>query len=73
VEVSDTGIGIPGSDLPHIFDPFFRSEHARKSAPGTGLGLTIARTILLHHGADLQAQSELDHGTSFSFHLPAAA
>jgi two-component system phosphate regulon sensor histidine kinase PhoR len=72
VDVSDTGIGIPGSDLPHIFDPFFRSEHARKSAPGTGLGLTIARTILLHHGADLQAQSELDHGTSFSFRLPAA-
>ncbi|MBN2116724.1 MAG: HAMP domain-containing histidine kinase [Anaerolineales bacterium] len=72
VEVSDTGIGIPGSDLPHIFDPFFRSEHARKSAPGTGLGLTIARTILLHHGAELQAQSELEHGTSFSFSLPAA-
>ncbi len=72
VEVSDTGIGIPGSDLPHIFDPFFRSEQAKKSAPGTGLGLTIARTILLHHGAELAVQSESERGTSFSFSLPAA-
>jgi len=45
VEVSDTGMGIAKADLPHIFDPLFRGEQASRAATGTGLGLTILRTI----------------------------
>lgn len=71
-EVSDTGMGIPKTDLPHIFDPFFRGEQAHRAASGTGLGLTILRTILAQHGAEIQVQSEPGRGTTFSFDLPIA-
>lgn len=73
VEVSDTGMGIPKADLPHIFDPLFRGEQAGRAATGTGLGLTIVRTILAQHGAEIRAQSEPGQGTTFSFDLPIAA
>jgi two-component system phosphate regulon sensor histidine kinase PhoR len=71
-EVSDTGMGIPEADLPHIFDPLFRGDLASQTAPGTGLGLTIVRTILAQHGAEIRMQSELEHGSTFSFDLPIA-
>lgn len=73
VEVSDTGMGIPKSDLPHIFDPLFRGEQASRAATGTGLGLTILRTILAQHGAEIRVQSEPGQGTTFSFDLAIAA
>jgi signal transduction histidine kinase len=72
-EVSDTGMGIPQTDIPHIFDPLFRSEEAKRAASGTGLGLTIVRTILAQHGAEVRVHSELEAGTTFSFDLPIAA
>jgi two-component system phosphate regulon sensor histidine kinase PhoR len=72
VKVSDTGMGIPQSDLPHIFDPLFRSEEAKRAATGIGLGLTIVRTILAQHEAEVQVQSESERGTTFSFDLPIA-
>ncbi len=71
VEVHDNGVGIAPQDLPYIFDPLFRSERVRQ-VPGTGLGLTIVRTILEQHGATINVQSTPDHGTTFSFHLPCA-
>jgi signal transduction histidine kinase len=71
-EVSDTGMGIPEADLPHIFDPLFRGDLASQTAPGTGLGLTIVRTILAQHGAEIRMQSELERGSTFSFDLPIA-
>ncbi|HEC34943.1 MAG TPA: hypothetical protein ENI39_00225 [Anaerolineae bacterium] len=73
VEVNDTGMGILAADLPHIFDPLFRGDEARRAATGTGLGLTIVRTILAQHGAEILVQSEPEHGTTFSFALPIAA
>ena len=73
VEIHDTGMGIPQTDLPHIFDPLFRGDEARRAATGTGLGLTIVRTILAQHGAEILVQSEPEHGTTFSFALPIAA
>ena len=73
VAVSDTGMGISQADLPHIFDPLFRSEQASRAATGTGLGLTIVRTILAQHGAEIRVQSEPERGTTFSFDLPIAA
>ncbi|HEY73686.1 MAG: hypothetical protein DRJ03_13910 [Chloroflexi bacterium] len=72
VKVSDTGMGIPQTDLPHIFDPLFRGGQADRAAIGTGLGLTIVRTILAQHGAEIRVQSEPEHGTTFSFDLPVA-
>jgi len=73
VSVSDTGIGIPATDLPHIFDPLYRGEQADRAALGTGLGLTIVRTILAQHGAEIRVQSEIGRGTTFSFDIPIAA
>jgi len=72
VKVSDTGMGIPKADLPHIFDPLFRGSEARRAATGTGLGLTIVRTILAQHEAEIRVQSEPERGTTFSFDLPIA-
>lgn len=71
-EISDTGMGIPEADLPHIFDPLFRGDLASQTAPGTGLGLTIVRTILAQHGAEIRMQSEPERGATFSFDLPIA-
>jgi two-component system phosphate regulon sensor histidine kinase PhoR len=73
VDISDTGMGIPVGDLPHVFDPLFRSEQASQAAAGTGLGLTIVRTILAQHGAQIRVQSEPGRGTTFSFDLPTAS
>jgi signal transduction histidine kinase len=73
VEISDTGMGISQADLPHIFDPLFRGDQASRTATGTGLGLTIVRTILAQHGAEIQVRSEPQRGTTFFFDLPSAA
>ena len=72
-QVTDTGCGIPPDDLPHIFDRFFRvgNNHQERSA-GAGLGLAIAKRILELHGSTIEAQSILNGGTTFTFHLPAA-
>jgi two-component system phosphate regulon sensor histidine kinase PhoR len=71
-EISDTGMGIPEADLPHIFNPLFRGDLAGQMAPGTGLGLTIVRTILAQHRAEIQVQNEPERGAIFSFDLPIA-
>jgi two-component system phosphate regulon sensor histidine kinase PhoR len=71
VEVRDTGQGIPESDLPRIFDRFYRTNSARTSATvGTGLGLNITREIIHRHGGDLTVTSELGIGTSFRVTVP---
>lgn len=71
--VSDTGTGIPEADLPHIFTPLFRGETSRnRRTGGAGLGLTIARRILLAHGGDLEAGNNSEGGAIFTGHLPAA-
>lgn len=69
VGVWDDGVGIGTEDLPYILDPFYRGENAH-SVSGTGLGLTIVRTILEQHDADLEVQSTPEHGTTFGFCLP---
>lgn len=72
VRIADTGIGIPGSELAHIFTPYFRGEEAEQSASGSGLGLTIARTVLAQHGAEIEVESAAGEGTTFSFEVPTA-
>src|SRR5436853_2127341 len=51
VDVTDTGIGIPAAQLPHVFERFYRGDQARREAEGAGLGLAIARWIADAHGA----------------------
>ena len=72
-QVMDTGCGIPPEDLPYIFDRFYRvgKRHEARTT-GAGLGLAIAKRILELHGSSIEAQSTIDVGTTFIFHLPAA-
>ena len=72
--VSDTGVGIPKDQIPHIFERFYRVEKSRGEGPeGTGLGLAIARRILELHGSAIAVESKPGAGTSFSFELRTAA
>ncbi len=69
--VSDTGVGISKEDLPRIFDRFYRSDEARKrEGGGHGLGLSIARIIVLSHGGRITVRSKPGAGTSFSMFFP---
>jgi len=71
VEVCDTGPGIVPDDLPHLFEPLYRAESVRH-LPGTGLGLTIVRTILDQHNAPVSVRSQQGQGATFTFRLPVA-
>ena len=71
VSVRDTGIGIPASQLPYVFDRFRRIKNgAVLNSKGTGLGLAIVKKIMDLHGSMIRVQSELDLGTTFVFDLP---
>jgi two-component system, OmpR family, sensor histidine kinase BaeS len=73
VWVSDTGTGIDASDLPYIFDRFFRSDRARSGASGgSGLGLAIIKAIITAHGGTICAESTPGKGTCITFTLPLA-
>jgi signal transduction histidine kinase len=72
MHVEDTGDGIAASDLPKIFEPFFRSDPAR-SGPGSGLGLTLARRMVEAMGGRLEAANLTPKGARFSVTLPASA
>ncbi|MEA4890193.1 MAG: ATP-binding protein [Clostridiaceae bacterium] len=68
ISVEDNGIGIDQSDIPHVFDRFYKADKAHQQ-PGTGLGLSIAREILLHMGQTISVRSETGRGTRFTFTL----
>jgi PAS domain S-box-containing protein len=74
VEVRDTGMGIPADEQAQLFERFFRSSTARKSAiQGTGLGLTISKAIVEAHGGEIAFTSVEGAGTTFRIELPLAA
>lgn len=70
--VLDTGTGIPEEAQPHIFDRFYQADSARGGGDkhGVGLGLAIAREIVLAHGGRISVRSRLGKGTSFDVFLP---
>ena len=70
ISVHDTGSGIPSEYLPHIFDKFVQVPDAPTG--GAGLGLTISKSIVEAHGGQISVQSQLGHGTTFTFTLPLA-
>jgi signal transduction histidine kinase/putative methionine-R-sulfoxide reductase with GAF domain len=71
VDVTDTGIGIPSEELPHIFDRFFRGEEPRRERmPGTGLGLAIVEEIVALHGGRVTVESDVGAGSTFTVWLP---
>jgi signal transduction histidine kinase len=69
--ITDTGQGIAGEDLPHIFDRFYRVDKQRQTE-GTGLGLAIAQRIIQLHNSTIDVVSLPDTGTTLSFSLPVA-
>ncbi len=72
VSIIDTGSGIAASDLPHVFNRFWRSAQARSQySSGTGVGLTIARQLVELQGGHIQVSSQLGQGSTFTFCLPA--
>lgn len=71
VSVKDNGIGIPASDIPHIFDRFFQVEsHLTRRHTGMGLGLSVAKTMIEMHGGRIWVESVEGQGSTFSFLLP---
>lgn len=73
ISVTDFGIGIDTSELPHIFDPFYRSPRVHAAQiHGFGLGLSLAKRIAESMGGRLSAVSELSSGSTFTLHLQTA-
>jgi signal transduction histidine kinase len=74
LQIKDTGIGIAESDLPHIFERFYRGANVSQSAiPGSGLGLSVAEKIILLHKGRVLVQSTLGQGSTFYVWLPLAS
>ncbi len=71
ISVTDNGPGIPGEDLPYIFERFYRADKSRnKLTGGSGIGLAICKSIVLAHGGSINVQSIIGKGTKFTFTIP---
>jgi signal transduction histidine kinase len=72
VRISNTGAGVPPEALPRVFDPLFRADRARsRDVEGSGLGLSIARSIVTAHGGAIEITSERDRETVVTVRLAA--
>ena len=69
-EVEDSGPGIDKIDMPHIFEKFYRGKKRANFGKGTGMGLAIARAIMLAHGGGISVESNPEHGSTFRFWVP---
>ena len=73
ITISDHGGGIPASELPHIFDPFYRGADAvARQVHGNGLGLSLVRQIVAAHGGRVTVMTRAGAGSSFTIALPSA-
>lgn len=73
IAVEDNGPGIPQREQKRIFEKFYRSSDAlERSIEGTGLGLAMAKHVVSRHGGDIEVQSEVGKGSTFTIALPAA-
>jgi hypothetical protein len=70
---SDTGIGIAASEIPKIFDSFYRGRSTTSEDTGAGLGLTIVQRLLLRCGGSISVTSQLGEGSNFKVLLPVAS
>jgi signal transduction histidine kinase len=69
ISFKDDGIGIPPTDLPQIFTPFYRGEN-KTFAAGNGIGLSLTARIVQLHNGTLEVRSEIGEGTTFTIRLP---
>jgi two-component system phosphate regulon sensor histidine kinase PhoR len=69
ISVSDTGVGIAVSDLPRVFERFYKVEQSRASG-GTGLGLALVKHAVEAHGGSVTAESRLGEGSTFTITIP---
>ena len=73
VKVADHGIGIPTRDIDRIFERFYRVDQARsRQTGGTGLGLAIVRHAVVNHEADIDVESRLGEGSTFTLRFPSS-
>ena len=71
LEIVDSGVGIPPSEVPHIFDRFYRVANARgRSHEGSGIGLALVHELVALHGGTISVESEPDRGSTFRVALP---
>jgi signal transduction histidine kinase len=74
IDVADTGIGIPADEAARLFGPFARGSNARIAGlPGSGLGLAIVKLLVEMHGGEVNVESALGEGSTFSVFLPVHA
>ena len=72
IRIDDTGVGIKESDLPHVFNRFYKASHSRNDTSSSGLGLPIARQIIEQHGGTITIKSKEGVGTSVFISIPRA-
>ena len=70
IMVADDGMGISKEDLPHVFEPFYRSADAEQVADGVGIGLTVVRDMAMAMGGSVAVDSMKDRGSVFTVKLP---
>lgn len=70
IEIADTGPGIPEDEIPQVWDELYRGESAR-GVPGSGLGLSLVRAIVMRHGGEAAIRSRPGQGTLVTVRLPA--
>ena len=71
ISIEDQGIGISEEDLKYVFERFYRADKSRTRATGgTGIGLTIVKSIVSSHGGEVKLESKLGEGSKFTIILP---